>query len=99
MHKSYSQNNLSITPVMISFKKMMGRYNIKRDRDKKIEKSDIEYKPNYKSTLPHIRSFSFQIKKNKQNHKKYILGKILRSYSFNSYGYYVMDIKNKKKVI
>ena len=97
IHKNKSQINVS-TPVMISFKKMMGRDVVKKDKDLKlIEKTDIEYKPNYDFTLPHVRSFRFRSIENKQNHKKYMLGKILRSYSFNSYGYYVMDIKKKKK--
>ena len=98
LHKSNSQSIIS-TPVMISFNKMLGRYNLKKERDKKIERSDIDYKINYNSTLPHVRSFQFKSKKNKQNHKKYIVGKILRSYSFNSFGYFVMDIKKNKNLI
>lgn len=97
IYKTNSQINIS-TPVMINFKKMMGREVVKKDKDLKlIEKTDIEYKPNYDITLPHVRSFRFKSIGNKQNHKKYMIGKILRSYSFNSYGYYVMDIKKKKK--
>lgn len=95
LHKSNSQLTIS-TPVMISFKKMMGRNVIKKEKNE-IEKSDIEYKPNYSSTLPHVRSFQFKSRGSRQNYKKYIVGKILRSYSFNSYGYYVMDIKKKNK--
>ena len=95
LHKSNSQLTIS-TPVMISFKKMMGRNVIKKEKNE-IEKSDIEYKPNYSSTLPHVRCFQFKTKGSRQNYKKYMVGKILRSYSFNSYGYYVMDIKKKKK--
>ena len=95
LHKSNSQLTIS-TPVMISFKKMMGRNVIKKEKND-IEKSDIEYKPNYSSTLPHVRCFQFKSKGSKQNYKKYMVGKILRSYSFNSYGYYVMDIKKRKK--
>ena len=97
IHKANSQINVS-SPVMISFKKMMGRDVAKKDKDLKlIEKTDIEYKPNYDITLPQVRSFRFKIIGNRQNHKKYMLGKIIRSYSFNSYGYYVMDIIKKKK--
>ena len=94
MKKSNSQTIIS-TPVMISFKKMMGRDGVKKENNL-IEKTDIEYKPNYDFRLPHVRSFQFKTKRNKQNHKKYLLGKILRSYSFNTYGYFVMDIKKNK---
>ena len=96
LHKSNSQSNIS-TPIMISFNKMLGRYNLKKEKDKKIDRNDIDYKPNYNSTLPHVRCFQFKSQGSKQNHKKYIVGKILRSYNFNSYGYFVMDIKNNKK--
>ena len=98
LHKSNSQSNIS-TPIMISFNKMLGRYNLKKEKEKKNERTDIDYKPNYNSTLPHVRSFQFKYQGSKQNHKKYIVGKILRSYNFNSYGYFVMDIKNKKNLI
>ena len=94
MRKSNSQT-ISSTPVMISFKKMIGRDDVKKENNL-LEKTDIEYKPNYDFRLPHVRSFQFKSKRNKQNHKKYIVGKILRSYSFNSYGYFVMDIKKNK---
>ena len=89
LHRASSQRTIS-TKGIISFKKMMGRYN-KRKRMKQIDKIDNEYNPNYNSTLPHVRSFIFKFNGNKQN-KKYILGKILRSYNINSYGYFAMDI-------
>lgn len=94
VNKSKTDSTVS-TPVMISFNKMTGRNNIKKE-EKSKKKADIEYKPNYEITLPHVRSFSFKWEGNKQNYKKYIIGKILRSYSFNPYSYYVMDIKKKK---
>ena len=98
IQKCKSQINIS-TPIMISFNKMSGRNKNKKIRNF-VEKTDIEYKPNYSSTLPHVRNIKFKSNVNKENNKKYIVVKILRSYCFNSYGYFVMDIKknkNKKK--
>jgi hypothetical protein len=80
----------------ISFKKMMGRYPTKKIF-KKIDKIDNEYEPNYDFTLPHVRSFMFKSNGNEKNYKKYVIGKILRSYYYNPNGYFVMDI-NKSNI-
>ena len=90
-----SQNNIS-TPIMISFNKMIGR-NKKKTHKVKIQREEFDYNPNYSCTLPHVRSVSFKSDRNKQDHKKYIVNKILRSYCFNSNDYYVFDCKKNTK--
>ena len=61
---------------------------------KKCE-SNIDYFPNYKYSLPHTPSYIFKYIPNKDNYKKYINGKIIRGYNFNTDNYYVMQLRNK----
>ena len=61
---------------------------------KKCENS-IDYDPNYEYNFPHTPSYIFKYIKNKENHKKYINGKIIRGYSYDPDNYYVMKLKNK----
>ena len=97
LHKSYTQNTI-LTPIMIAFNKMSGRYKKRKKTEKDIlDNKAIEYKPNYDITLPHIKSIIFKSKMNQQDYKKFLLGKMLRSYKCNSNHYVVMDINNKKK--
>ena len=90
MKKVFSTNNI------ISFKKMKGR----EEKNKSYEDTkDIFYNLNYDSTSPHVPSFPFQPSDIKKNNKKYTVGKIIRSYIFDPYKYYVMDFNenNNKK--
>lgn len=96
IHKSTSQITIS-TPIMISFNKMIGRNKKNTQKLKLIKGEEIDYSPNYSCTLPHVRSVSFKSNGNMQNHKKFIVNKILRSYYFNSDSYYVIDCKKNEK--
>ena len=78
----------------VSFDKMKKRKSL----FKKSE-SNIAYFPSYEYTLPHTPSYIFKYIKNKENYKKYINGKIIRGYTFDSENYYVMKLRNKNKSI
>ena len=54
----------------------------------------IDYSPNYEYILPKTPSFSFKYIPNKENHKKYMNGKIIRGYKVEADSYYVMKFKN-----
>ena len=73
----------------IIFKKMLGRNEL---FEKKQEFLRL-YFPNYETTLPRIPSFIFKYKKDPQNYKKYVTGKIIRNYFYDPDNYYVMDYK------
>ena len=91
------------TPNIISFKKMRGRDDVKKKVNNNT--SDIFYKPNYNYNSPHIPGFLFKSNNDKNEYKKYKIGKLLRSYIFDPYKYFVMDINendtrfNSKKKI
>ena len=78
------------SPNIISFKKMKGR----NDENKRFKgnTSDIFYKPNYECNSPHVPGFVFNASDIKKDYKKYRIGKILRSYIFDPYKYFIMDI-------
>jgi hypothetical protein len=78
------------SPNIISFKKMRGR----DDENKRLKgsTSDVFYKPNYECNSPHIPGFVFKPSDIRKDYKKYRIGKILRSYIFDPYKYFVMDI-------
>ena len=78
----------------VSFDKMKKRKSLFKKSD-----SNIAYFPNYEYTLPHTPSYIFKYIKNKENYKKYINGKIIRGYIFDSENYYVMKLRNKNKSI
>ena len=72
----------------------------REEKNKSYEDTkDIFYNLNYDSTSPHVPSFPFQPSDIKKNNKKYTVGKIIRSYIFDPYKYYVMDFNenNNKK--
>ena len=54
----------------------------------------IDYSPNYEYILPKTPSFTFKYIPNKENHKKYMNGKIIRGYKVEADSYYVMKFKN-----
>ena len=78
------------SPNIISFKKMRGR----DDENKRLKgsTSDVFYKPNYECNSPHIPGFVFKPSDIRKDYKKYRIGKILRSYIFDPYKYFIMDI-------
>ena len=93
------QRKKYISPKTISFKRMKGRDTKNYNSTKKIS-GFIDYKPNYESTIPHVPSFSFRNTNIKKDYKKYKVGKIIRSYYYEPYKYFVMDFnksKNKNK--
>lgn len=71
-----------------------GKMKKRKSLFKKCENS-IDYDPNYEYNFPHTPSYIFKYIKNKENHKKYINGKIIRGYSYDPDNYYVMKLKNK----
>ena len=58
------------------------------------------YNPDYNIIRPHIPSTIFKNKRKYQNFKKYITGKIIRSYCYSPDRYFVFEIKenNKKEI-
>ena len=84
------------TPNIISFKKMSGRDH--ENRKLTSNTSDIFYRPNYNCNSPHVPSYLFNASDIKKDYKKYRVGKILRSYIFDPYKYFVMDIKENNNI-
>ncbi len=56
----------------------------------------ISYSPNYEFLRPHIPSTIFKYKKDDENYKKYIIGKIIRGYHYSPEKYFVFEYKKKK---
>ena len=94
--KKIKELNNSIPEIkgQVKFDKMKKRKSLFKKSD-----SNIAYFPNYEYTLPHTPSYIFKYVKNKENYKKYINGKIIRGYAFDSENYYVMKLRNKNKSI
>ena len=92
INRSISYENLLETKSPILFKKMRGRTNLFNE-----SKYLISYEPNYDSTFPHVPTYIFKYKKNKQNYKKYINGKIIRGYYYNPSEYYVMELQKAEE--
>ena len=93
--KKYSNNNPADSMrCTISFNKMPGR-------DRKINVVDCAsegcstYEPSYAAIRPHVPSTIFKCKRKSQDYKKYITGKIIRSYFFSPGNYFVMNYKKK----
>ncbi len=64
------------------------------DGDKDACRSN--YNPGYDIIRPHIPSTIFKCKRKFENFKKYITGKIIRSYCYSPDNYFVFEIKNNK---
>ena len=90
---SSSMGNLNRNPII--FKKMLGRDDTLFNNQ---NLNLISYFPNYKCMMPHIPATIFKYKKNEQNYKKYITGKIIRGYNYKSEKYFVFDYKNQNQV-
>ena len=64
------------------------------DGDKDACRSN--YNPDYDIVRPHIPSTIFKSKRKFENYKKYITGRIIRSYCYSPDNYFVFEIKNNK---
>ena len=85
--------NLNRNPII--FKKMLGRDDVLFNNQ---NLNLISYFPNYKCMMPHIPATIFKYKKNEQNYKKYITGKIIRGYNYKTEKYFVFDYKNQNQI-
>ena len=108
--KKYSKKNLfknssSMDSLRcpIIFDKMQGREKFQNlDKDSK-QPYRIIYNPNYNALRPHIPAVKFNSgKKNSgkknQDYKKYIVGKILRSYCNDRKEYFVFEYKENQEI-
>ena len=77
----------------IYFKKMLGR---KDDLFGEQAKNVIAYCPNYDFFRPHIPTTTFKYKKNDDDYKKYVTGKIIRGYKYSPEKYFVFEYKKNK---
>jgi hypothetical protein len=77
----------------IYFKKMLGR---KDDLFGEQAKNVIAYCPNYDFFRPHIPTTTFKYKKNDEDYKKYVTGKIIRGYKYSPEKYFVFEYKKNK---
>lgn len=92
-HKNSSAANLRC-PVI--FDKMPGRDRPINFVDGGWKGCRTNYNPDYNVIRPHIPSTIFKSKRQYQNFKKYITGKIIRSYCYNPEQYFVFEIKKNK---
>ena len=78
----------------IYFKKMLGRKDdiFVGEQPKNV----IAYSPNYDFFRPHIPATTFKYKKNDEDYKKYITGKIIRGYNYSPEKYFVFEYKKNK---
>ena len=90
-HKMFYEGQTKIR-CPVSFEKMPGRKTIV---NKPI--SEVTYTPNYNSIRPHIPSTIFRYRKTFQNLKKYITGKIIRSYCYTPDSYFILQINKKNR--
>ena len=81
----------------IIFDKMPGRDRPINFVDGGWEGCRTNYNPDYNIIRPHVRSTIFKSKRKYQNFKKYITGKIIRSYCYNPDQYFVFEIKENKE--
>ena len=94
MNKSNSAENLRC-PII--FDKMPGRDRPINFVDGGWEGCRTNYNPDYNIIRPHIPSTIFKNKRKYQNFKKYITGKIIRSYCYSPDRYFVFEIKENKE--
>ena len=88
-----SRTNRTTAKYSIYFKKMKGRNdNFLVEQNINV----ISYSPNYEFLRPHIPSTIFKYKKDDENYKKYIIGKIIRGYHYSPEKYFVFEYKKKK---
>ena len=89
----FRSSSLGKKKKSIVFRKMLGR-------DDAIFNNNnlnlISYYPNYDIMMPHIPATIFKYKKNPQNYKKFITGKIIRGYNYSTEKYFVFEFKKNK---
>ena len=91
--KCPSAENINKVRCPIVFNKMPGR-----DRKVVVEPyfNEINYSPNYEFTRPHVPSTIFKSTFDCQKFKKYMTGKIIRSYCFTPDKYFVFEVNQNK---
>ena len=92
-NKSSSMENLRC-PIV--FDKMPGRDRPINFVDGNKDACKSNYNPDYDIIRPHIPSTIFKCKRKFENFKKYITGKIIRSYCYSPDNYFVFEIKHNK---
>ena len=80
----------------IIFDRMPGRDRSINFMDGGKDACRSNYNPDYEIIRPHIPSTIFKCKRKFENYKKYITGKIIRSYCYSPDNYFVFEIKNNK---
>ena len=93
LSKCYSAENINKVRCPIVFNKMPGR-----DRKVVIEPyfNEINYSPNYEFIRPHVPATIFKPIFDCQKFKKYMTGKIIRSYCFTPDKYFVFEVNQHK---
>ena len=98
-NKRYSLKNMSMNNLKcpIIFDKMQGRDELEELDKKSKVNYIINYNPDYNALRPHIPTIKFKSVRQFQEFKKYINGKIIRSYSYNPQQYFVFEYKENKE--
>ena len=98
-NKRYSLKNMSMSNLKcpIIFDKMQGRDELDELDKKSKAVYRINYYPDYNALRPHIPTIKFKSVRQYQDFKKYINGKIIRSYWYNPQQYFVFEYKENKE--
>ena len=98
-NKRYSLKNMSMSNLKcpIIFDKMQGRDELDELDKKSKAVYRINYNPDYNALRPHIPTIKFKSIRQYQDFKKYINGKIIRSYWYNPQQYFVFEYKENKE--
>ena len=99
LYKVSSAENINKIKCPINFNRMPGR-----DRKVVVEPNfnEVDYSPNFEVIRPHVPSTLFKHTFDCQKFKKYMTGKIIRSYCYTPDKYFVFEInqnKNKNNTI
>lgn len=89
--------NSSMGNLKCPFDKMQGRDNPLSFNKRGKEGSRTIYNPDYNIVRPHIPSFLFKSETKYRDFKKYITGKIIRSYCFNPGEYFAIEYQENKE--
>ena len=98
-NKRYSLKNMPMSNLKcpIIFDKMQGRDELDELDKKSKAVYRINYNPDYNVLRPHIPTIKFKSVRQYQDFKKYINGKIIRSYWYNPQQYFVFEYKENKE--
>ena len=94
--KFNKNNSAEGVKCQVNFDKMPGRDRPINFVDSSWEGCRTNYNPDYKIIRPHIPSFIFQSRRKYDTFKKFITGKIIRSYCYSPDNYFVFNIKDNK---